>query len=193
MRLWHFSDDGDIGLFEPRPVRIPVERPEGQEWLNGPLVWAIDDVHSILYLFPRECPRIVVWPTSATLEEDRRAWLGDTAARAVAFVEHSWVERLSKATVHRYGMPPHTFEDTGDVGMWVSRAAVIPSSASCLSNLPAKLEEAGVELRIQDSLTPLRSIWKSSLHASGIRLRNAVGWGKPSWTHSKQVGSSPLT
>jgi len=156
-------------------------------------VWAIDDMHSILYLFPRECPRIVVWPTPATLEEDRRAWLGDTAARAVAFVEQSWAERLSEATIHRYEMPPHTFEDTGDVGMWVSRSAVTPSSTNSLTNLPASLEKAGVELRIQASLTQLRPVWKSSLHASGIRLRNAAGWGKPAWTHSKPGRSTPLT
>jgi len=185
MRLWHFSDDGEIDVFEPRPVIVPVERRVGQAWLNGPLVWAIDDVHSILYLFPRECPRIVVWPTSNSLEADKRAWLGNTAARAVAFVERSWIEQLSKATVYRYGMPPQTFEDTGDVGMWVSRSSVAPSSINPLTDLPARLEEVGVELRVRDSLTPLRSVWNSSLHASGIRLRNAAGWGKPGWTHSE--------
>jgi len=39
------SDDPAIGYFEPRPVRIPSTRPEGREWLNGPLVWAIDEWH----------------------------------------------------------------------------------------------------------------------------------------------------
>lgn len=28
-------------------------------------------------------------------------------------------------------------------------------------------------------------IIRTSLHASGIRLRNAQDWGKPGWTHSK--------
>jgi hypothetical protein len=27
-----------------------------------------------------------------------------------------------------------------------------------------------------DDLTPLKEVWQSSLHASGIRLRNARGW-----------------
>jgi hypothetical protein len=27
-----------------------------------------------------------------------------------------------------------------------------------------------------DSLAPLRGVWGASLHASGIRLRNAAGW-----------------
>ena len=54
MRLFHFSDDPAIGLFTPRPVRVAVARPSGQAWLNGPLVWSIDEAHQILYLFPRE-------------------------------------------------------------------------------------------------------------------------------------------
>lgn len=52
MRLFHYSDDPGIAVFEPRPVRVPVDRPRGQEWLNGPLVWAIDGPHGILYPFP---------------------------------------------------------------------------------------------------------------------------------------------
>ncbi|PJR58992.1 hypothetical protein CWM52_22200 [Raoultella sp. T31] len=31
----------------------------------------------------------------------------------------------------------------------------------------------------------IKSIWLTSFHASGIRLRNAQDWGKPGWTHSK--------
>ena len=42
--------------------------------------------------------------------------------------------------------------------------------------LPTALAECDVELRAVDSLVPLRGVWSSSLHASGIRLRNAVGW-----------------
>ena len=54
MRLFHYSEDPSIVVFEPRPVRVPAARRAGFEWLNGPLVWAIDEPHSILYLFPRE-------------------------------------------------------------------------------------------------------------------------------------------
>ena len=43
MRLFHFSDDPDISEFVPRPVLIPSQRPAGREWLNGPLVWAIEE------------------------------------------------------------------------------------------------------------------------------------------------------
>lgn len=29
---------------------------------------------------------------------------------------------------------------------------------------------------MMDSLIPLKGVWDISLHASGIRLRNAAGW-----------------
>ncbi|WP_339329380.1 DUF6886 family protein [Burkholderia multivorans] len=50
--LFHFSDDPGIAMFHPRPVRVADDRPAGQEWLNGPLVWATDEAHYLLYLFP---------------------------------------------------------------------------------------------------------------------------------------------
>ena len=51
-RLFHFSDNDTIKLFHPRPVCVPVERLKGLEWLNGPLVWAIDEWHQPMYMFP---------------------------------------------------------------------------------------------------------------------------------------------
>jgi len=194
MRLSHFSDDGGIAIFEPRPVRTPVARPEGQEWLNGPLVWAIDEPHQILYLFPRECPRILIWPTPLSTPQDRMTWMGAAKTRAVAYVETGWMTRLRNAAIWRYDMPTGSFIDTREVGMWVSTSAVRPDQVEPLSKLEDRLEDAGVELRALDCLASLKPVWRSSLHASGIRLRNAMDWGPPSWTHSKpgrvvQVGS----
>lgn len=68
--LYHFSDDPGITRFVPRPVQTPVPRANGQEWLNGPLVWAISDVFAFLYLFPRNCPRIVAWAVENTRPND---------------------------------------------------------------------------------------------------------------------------
>jgi hypothetical protein len=184
MRLFHFSDDPGIALFKPRPIRVPVDRPGGQGWLNGPLVWAIDEAHDILYLFPRECPRVLIWPTPRTCPEDRAHWFGDGGRRAIAFIEERWASRLRAAVVHRYELPVATFEALEDVGMWVSRRAVRPLRAQALRSLPQALEARNVELRVLPTLTPLRDIWSTSLHASGLRLRNAQGWGDPGWPHS---------
>ena len=73
-------------------------------------------------------------------------------------------------------MPPDAFEDLGDAGMWVSRQPVTPLNARTLNDLPRELRDQGVELRLVERLTPLRDLWSSTLHASGVRLRDAQGW-----------------
>ncbi len=170
MRLFHFSDDPTIGVFEPRPVRVPSERLQGREWLNGPLVWAIDDIHDFMYLFPRDCPRILVWATPETSEEDRRL-LGDW--RGTAYIESAWLERLQAATIHRYEMPLEGFEDLQDAGMWVSRIAVVPLAFTALSRLDREFASRGIELKVVDSLTPAKALRETTLHVSAIRIRNA--------------------
>lgn len=176
VRLFHFSEDPAIERFVPRPVRVPAKRPAGQEWLNGPLVWAIDDAHQMLYLFPRDCPRILVWATPGTSRADRDTWLGPGAPRAVVFVETAWLDRLRNAAIHRYELPPATFRSLDDAGMWVSEAPVVPLGRVVLSQLNHELAWSGVDLRVVDSLAPLAALWDSSLHVSGIRLRNAATW-----------------
>jgi len=182
-RLFHFSDDPDIAVFEPRSVRVPSQRAEGRAWLNGPLVWAIDEAHQGLYLFPRECPRIVIWPVSTTTPDDLERWWAGWTCRMIAHVEWAWFERLQRGAIYRYELPTQLFEDLDDAGMWVSRAPVSPLGVERLDDLPAALRANGVELRLMESLTPLKSVWTTSLHASGIRLRNAIGW---------DTGSQPI-
>ena len=176
MRLFHYSDDPTIKVFEPRPVQVPVVRPKGFEWLNGALVWAIDEAREPMYLFPRECPRILVWTTSNTTAADHDRWFGGRSCRVIAHIEWAWLDRLITEVVYRYEMPMSNFEDLHDAGMWVSRVRVEPIGIEPLNNLPAKLQAHGVELRIMETLAPLKAAWNTSLHVSGIRLRNAQAW-----------------
>ena len=172
MRLFHFSEEAGLKRFEPRPVRTPSARAAGREWLNGPLVWAIDAAHEALYLFPRDCPRVLIWATETTTAEDRSHWLGQAAM--VAFVERAWIHRLQHGEIWRYHLPQATFEDLGDAGMWVSRSPVEPLGADHLTDLPGQLALRGVTLTPVTSLASLRQLWDTSLHASGIRLRNSA-------------------
>ena len=174
MRLYHFSDDAHIGTFHPRPVRVPSRRAPGMEWLNGPLVWAIEDDFDFLYHFPRDCPRILIWATETTRELDRAKWLG--SHRAAVYVEEHWLPFISAATLHRYEMPAANFEGLGDAGMWVSRRTIRPLARAMITSLPSTFQPRGVDLRIVQSLVPLKQLWGTSLHTSGIRLRNAQGW-----------------
>lgn len=171
--LFHFSEDPTITRFVPRQVRIPSNRPQGMEWLNGPLVWAIDAWHQPMYLFPRECPRILVWPKAITTESDRRAYFGDSNARMLAYIEPPWQQTVAESLLFRYELPAESFTSLDDAGMWVSRKTVIPIGRAGIGDLPAALRHSGVELRIVPALTALFLVWETTLHASGIRLRNA--------------------
>lgn len=102
--------------------------------------------------------------------------LFNASARMLAYIEAAWLERLSRAQLYRYEFSEAGFGDLQDAGMWVRRTAVRPIDMERLDRLPDHLKSLGVELRVLDSLVPLKDVWTSSLHASGIRLRNAKGW-----------------
>lgn len=172
MRLFHFSEERGIAVFAPRPVAVPAARVAGMEWLNGPLVWAIDEWHQPMYLFPRDCPRILVWPTAETTPKDRRAHWTTSACRMRAYIEQGWLTRFSETILYRYTLPQAGFESLDDAGMWVSREAVTPSAVTEISDLPAALAQMDVELCVVPSLAPLQALRHTTLHVSAIRLRN---------------------
>jgi len=127
-----------------------------------------------MYLFPRDLPRILVWATGQTTGADRMAWLG--GYRAAAYIERERLADLASTPIHRYDLPTGSFEDLHDAGMWVSRVAVTPLRRDTLADLPSAFAPRGVDLRVVDSLLPLKALWETTLHASGIRLRHAKGW-----------------
>ncbi len=102
--LFHFSEVGTIDRFEPRPVALPSDSRPGMDWLNGPLVWAIDGWHQPLYLFPRECPRVLAWRTDVTDGDARKRHWPDARLRMIAWIEAGWMTRIAAATIWRYGM-----------------------------------------------------------------------------------------
>lgn len=187
-RLFHFSDDPSIEVFAPRPVNVPTKRGPGREWLNGPLVWAVDELHQAAYLFPGDCPRVLLWLTEATTTADRLTWWGERTCDMIAHVEWSWFDRLRTASINRYELPRAGFEPVpGDDWMWVSRSPVTPSRRESFNDLLSALASMNVELRIMDSLAPLRDVWSTSLHASGVRLRNAHDWPNQSRARGTRV------
>lgn len=175
-RLFHFSDDPTIERFVPRPVRVASERPTGMGWLNGPLVWTVSEARQALYLFPRECPRIVLWPTADTTEADRARWWGPSDAPMLAHIEQGWLERLRTAALYRYELPADGFAAVNEDWAWVSETTVDPIGMEPCGDLEAALAHQGADLRVLPNLTPLRHVWSTTLHASGIRLRNATCW-----------------
>lgn len=179
MQVFHFSEQSDIEVFVPRPVAIPSKRAAGMDWLNGPLVWAIDDWHQPMYLFPRDCPRILIWPTEATTPEDRCAHWKKSSCRMIAYMEWRWFSRLAGAVLYRYALPSEEFECLNDAGMWVSRSVVRPTEILKITDIGASLDEANLELRVVPTLEPFKGLSSTSLHVSGIRLRNMGGPALP--------------
>jgi hypothetical protein len=83
---------------------------------------------------------------------------------------------MHSVPIYRYTLPPASFESLDDAGMCVSRETIVPLAVEPLGDLVEALRAANVELRLMERLTPLRGVWDTTLHASGIRLRNAQGW-----------------
>jgi hypothetical protein len=117
----------------------------------------------------------LLWPLASTSDADRERFI-EPGARIVAYVEERWLPALAAARLCRYELPTESFEPLDDAGMWVSRCGVRPVAAETLSDLPRQLAERGVVLKALDTLTTSRGVWDTTLHASGIRLRNAQGW-----------------
>lgn len=190
MRLFHFSDDPNIKRFVPRPVLVPTERPAGQEWLNGPLVWAVSEFYQANYLFPRDCPRILLWLDDDTTPEDRKLWWGTRDCRTIAHIEWDWFERVRDGVLYRYEFSVDLFERLSN-SMWIARTEAEVIARETIDSLPEALREHGAELRIMHSLTALLDVWSNtSLAVSGIRLHHAKDWPADRWV--KVLGNSTL-
>lgn len=170
VRLYHFSDSPDIKVFVPR---TPAHRPELE-----PFVWAVDEDHAAAYLFPRECPRVLLWSTALTTPADRSRWWDEgSKARMIAHVEWSWYRRLRDGTIYRYELPCETFAALADDDwMWVSRDVVVPCAVERITDIFGAIEEAQTELRFVPSLALLWGAWETTVHFSGIRLTNSATW-----------------
>lgn len=134
MRLYHFSEDGEITSFAPH---VPEHRDGDVE----AYVWAIDEEHVPMHYVPRDCPRACFCPGDQTSIEDRERWFGGVNARMVMAVESGWLERIRSTALYRYAMPPETFElldanaghwgEPGDRGAALGGAGRRPARGDC--------------------------------------------------------------
>jgi hypothetical protein len=168
--LYHFSEEEHIRVFEPHIAVTSVE--------VEPFVWAIDEWHSPMYYFPRQCPRACFWLGPQTTNEDRERWFGGIEARMIIAVESEWLDRIRTTRLYRYTFPEETFSlHDATAGHWVSRQKIKPLSVAPVGDLLEALICSKVELRVTPSLMELwQRVTASTLEFSGTRLRNAVGW-----------------
>ena len=83
---------------------------------------------------------------------------------------------MNTATIYRYNLPTEAFVSLEDEGMWVAKTEVTPIGLDTLTQLPKEHQKCHIEVRALDYLLPLKGVWQTSIHASGIRLRNAQTW-----------------
>ncbi|MEO7370322.1 MAG: DUF6886 family protein [Ilumatobacteraceae bacterium] len=166
-RLYHFSEEPAIERFVPH---VPRTNPS-----HRPAVWAIDAAHAPLYWFPRNCPRVAMWPKRGTPTERFHEVLTTVAWRLHA-IETVWVERMRTAHVYCYEFDSDGFEPWEDAdGQWTSDAQVLPISVAPVGDLVAAHLGAGIELRVVESLWRLRDVAiAGEFDFSIVRMHNAL-------------------
>jgi hypothetical protein len=165
--LYHFSEESDISVFAPRPVKANPD--------SEPLVFAIDAEHAPLYFLPRDCPRAAWWALPTTTPKDQEKWLSKTDARMIIAVESGWLQSIQDCKLFAYRFAPHGFVSLQDHGVHVSQETQTPLSVEPVGDLIERILTAGVELRFTPSLWPLqRALMPTTLHWSFIRMRNAT-------------------
>jgi hypothetical protein len=165
--LHHFSHDPSIARFEPR---VSLANPT-----HPPAVWAVDADHAPLYWFPRECPRVAVWPRHDGERPAFRHRFQTTAHRLHA-VELGWLERMSTTTLYRYDLPPASFRPWADAsGHYIADATVEPLAVTVFDDLLAVHVEANIELRLVPSLWPLiDEVTEDEFDFNIVRKHNAA-------------------
>jgi len=169
--LHHFSEDPSIERFVPHVPRTnPAQRAA---------VWAIDADHAPLYWFPRDCPRVTVWPRDpADVATFRARW--HTTARRVHAIESGWLERMRTVALYRYDVPAEPFQPWPEAeGQWVAYAQVEPQAVEAVGDLLALHAQTDIELRVTPSLWPLWDLARAGTWSfSAVRMRNAVPRGE---------------
>jgi hypothetical protein len=164
--LYHFSEDPSIERFVPH---VPRTNP-----LQPPAVWAIDREHSALYWFPRDCPRIAVYPFHEGQHAAFEARF-TTSARRFHAIESDWLERMRTAQIYRYEFEAAAFSPLEDAnGQWISASEVVPSSVTPMGDLLGAHAEAAIELRLVPSLWPLHdAVRDAGFDFSIVRMHDA--------------------
>jgi hypothetical protein len=165
-KVYHYSEDGSIRRFAPH---VPPTNPS-----HPPAVWTIDAAHSPLYWFPRNCPRISVWATSAAQQELLTATFNTEASRICAAESH-WLTRVRDASIYRYSFEAKPFAPWTEAdGQYITGDVVYPDSVDVLDDLLALHADAEVELRFTPRLGVLMDeMLASGLPFSFVRIRDA--------------------
>lgn len=162
--VYHFSEDGTIEHFVPRPAPSDPAQPAG--------VRAVGADHAPLYWFPRHCPRVSVWASTRAHREVLRERFGTDAVRICA-VESAWLDRIRACELYRYEFDMASFRPEDQPGHFVAIDPVEPIARVRLDDLLGMHAAAGVELRLAPKLVHLvDQILAAGLPYHIVRLRD---------------------
>lgn len=166
--LYHFSEEPDIRIFEPRALYTQKDEPAK--------VWAIDAHHAPHYYFPRECPRVCIEAGESTTEDDVDMFFGMSNARRMIAIEAGWYERVRTGCIYRYSFDPADFQLFDEnAGYYIATKSVAPTHVDRMDDLITSIIQEGIELRVTSSLMPMKErVLSSTVNFSMIRMRNAV-------------------
>ena len=167
MKLFHFSEEPDIAIFEPRQLEYRLNEPA--------MVWAVDEFHAPHYFLPRDCLRVCIWPQEDTTEEDSQRFFGHSRTNHIIAVETGWLEQIRNTQLYQYTFDPEDFDlYDSNAGYYTSTQTVKPTSIDPIDDLIQRIASRGIEFRITPSLLPLRdSILASTVNFSMIRMKYA--------------------
>lgn len=97
----HFSEDPTITSFVPH-VAASARVPDA-------LVWAVDADRAPAYWFPRQCPRVLAWPTAPSAGADVARILGPSGASRMHAVEYAWLDRMRYVRLYAYRFSAERF------------------------------------------------------------------------------------
>lgn len=166
MRLFHVSEEKDIGVFYPRiPKRKELDQTQG-------LVWAVDQRRLPNFLTPRNCPRVTYHMGINTTLEDQERYFSSATTKHVVVIESKWFQVMKNTVLYLYVFDPSGFELQDDIaGYYVSKTVQTPIAKYRVDDLFQELFDRRVEVRIVDNLWDIyERISKSSLSWSMCRM-----------------------
>lgn len=147
VRLFHISDDFDIDVFVPRPVRKEI-------WgeLND-AVWSVDEHKLQNYLFPRNCPRVCWMIDENTSEEDIEYFRSFGSQKSLIFLQENYKDMFFNGKLMMYEFNTENFYLIDEcAGYYISHHEEVPKFKVLVTDLMTWLNDMNVEIRFVENL-----------------------------------------
>lgn len=170
MRLFHVSEECDIGIFYPRsPSRIDLDPRTG-------LVWAVCERTLPNFLTPRDCPRVTYHIRAGTSAEDIDKYISTSGISHVVVIESGWLETMKNTVLYLYEFNPSGFYLQDEcAGYYVSETSQKPIDKIIIEDVFSELAKRNIELRVTDNLWDIcDKIKQTSFNWSMCRMKNAI-------------------